>query len=133
MTATREELLSLIGRLEEATEPSREMDCRIAVAVGWSKADGVAIAHEKLEQNECPFDWYHFAGARDVPAYTASIDAAMMLVHDGWNVWVWRAHSWGPEWQAAVNRGEIAVAPTAPLALCIACLKARAKLMESTP
>lgn len=106
---TREDL---IAALEAATGPVRELDFTIAAAAGW------------------PDSPYSHAHAR---RYTASIDAALSLVPDGWS---WQVDNEGTVWlqhglksdddravwfDPAVQLGRI-VPPA--LAICTAALKA---------
>ena len=112
----------LIARLEAATGASRELDAAIAEAVGYivryDKADprGTTPYYQPVPD----YSW------RPVPTYTASIDAALTLVPEGWDYTIY-------------SRGEVSVhrsksgtrtfydaeAATPALAICIAALKAR--------
>lgn len=66
----------LIARLESADGPSRELDWAIAESLGWTRRQvGQVIACY------APSDPHMKAGA---PRYTASIDAALTLVPEGW-------------------------------------------------
>lgn len=120
----------LIERLEKATGPDRELDLAIGEAVGEANHSGPA--HHR------PFrEW--------AKHYTASIDAALTLVPEGWwmtldryvisdepepSPMAWRA--WlrkiegdldgdGPVY----HRKHFSPAPTPAIALCIAAMKAR--------
>ena len=111
---------TLIARLESADGPSRELDAMIQHRI----ASGVGCG-----------------AAQDAPRYTASIDAALTLVPDGWN---WMAGNRNqPIARAYVENGQMAfvglggmkrnpdrqwfecVASTPALALAAAALKAR--------
>lgn len=74
---------ALAERIEQATEPSRELDAEIALAVGWTyrlRGDG----HCWFPPNS-KYPWEH---EMDAPPFTASIDAALTLVPEGleWSV-----------------------------------------------
>ncbi|NQX95018.1 MAG: hypothetical protein HRT64_08895 [Erythrobacter sp.] len=68
----------LIKRLEAATEPSRELDAEIATLSGWEHIVGAA--------------WQRPDGvtvnSTRIPCFTNSIDAALTLVGEGWEVGV---------------------------------------------
>ncbi len=101
--------MTIVERLEAASEGSRELDFAIAdVILGPVKPPYIRGHCEK---------------------YTTSLDAAMTLVPEGANTYLAsedrHSHSW--EWSLRdklANRHH-ARAATAPLALCIAALKAR--------
>jgi hypothetical protein len=118
----------LIERLEKATGPDRELDGAIALSLGWT--------FQKMKGDSKPY--YRKPGETtyymrsEVPAYTASIDAALTLVPEGWAYQLTllfepRVHGnqqaivWPPDKASPVSG-----APTMPLAICIAALKARA-------
>ena len=100
----------LIARLEAASEGSRELDEAIHSFIG-SPHDGRGLVS---------FPW---------PSYTTSLDAALMLVPEGWVV---EDLFIGADKTSCVDllfSGKPAAngsANTAPLAVCIAALKARA-------
>jgi len=118
----REALLALAERVEKLIGPDREVDAEIADAVHWD--DPITFSDD----------------ARLLP-YTASLDAAMTLVPEGWN---WMAGNRNqPTARAYVNNGELhftgaaarknpaqqwheVVAATPALALTAAALRARA-------
>ena len=122
-------LLALAERCEQAAGPDRELDCHI---------------HALIEgRNIRPERWIETVRLHDhaVPRYTASLDAAVTLVPEGY---YWQAangkrrHS---EPQACAdlfvahgpNRGDMsftADAATAALALCAAALRVRAAAYE---
>jgi hypothetical protein len=116
MTSAAEAGAGLIAKLEKAEGPSRELDALIALASGWTVHHGD--------------NWIGPHGQIVVPAYTASLDAAMTLVPEG--EWVELS---GPRkylniplpvpnhWRA--EAGNIGWGATAPLALCTAALRAR--------
>ena len=103
--------------LEKAEGPDRKLDERIAAAVG---------AHGPRE---------------DAPPYTASLDAALTLIPNGWYcdlhngspmpppsyVWLWRRGFGGAQNKRATDSRVYGSAATPALAICIAALKARMK------
>lgn len=113
---TKDELVKLAARCEAASGPDQELDREIAVAVGhpWDYAA----------------DWGSRGHERPVAfPYTASIDAAMMLVPGGWD-WClsmgagdYAEASLAPSWKVTECSG---TADTPALALCAASLRARA-------
>lgn len=129
----------LIAALEAATGPSRELDRHIARLIGWHR---VEPRHTRSTHGAwiAPADWI---GAMsdgspmldslhgttmhpDVPAYTASIDAALTLVPEGCE---WSRHRGandrmtmqvdGPGYIGRHGQGA-----TPAIALCIAALRA---------
>lgn len=105
--------LELIERLEKATGPDREFDEAIARLAGWYIDGG---------------------GYTSAPRFTASIDAALTLVPKGFN---WSLGSMGGKGFKAdlhhIERGfgPVCIGVTAPIAICIAAIKARAALFGS--
>ena len=120
---TREEL---IAALEKAEGPSRELDCEIAMH-RMPELRGFARIGE---------DWVHpqYSTIRTYAIeYTASIDAALTLVPEGWDwsvVLAERFEDKNPASCQVIQRGRLKFhtthAATPALALCIAALKARA-------
>lgn len=98
---TDTEMEGLVKRLEAATGPDRELDARIAVAVG---ATMTATASAN---------------------YTGSIDAALTLVPEGGYMKIMRPVAESAMHPEATVGSEWALGKTIPLALCIAALKAR--------
>jgi hypothetical protein len=102
----------LIGRLEKATAPDRELDDAIRA---WLSARRIGIAY-------MPY-----------PNYTSSIDAALTLVPAGcqWTIeqdaaWVrWLTEDDVGEAQGVLNQRE---GECTAICICIAALKARAAL-----
>lgn len=120
----------LIAALEAATGPNRVLD--VAVCPYPTRVGEIA---DWLYEDPCfPGDWSR------VPRYTASIDAALALVPEGWKVNLsteknasfkgFAAHAWvkDRDWpDPCSGDGSIAEdghASTIPLALCIAALRA---------
>lgn len=118
----------LIARLEAATGPDRELDEAIVKAL-YPEAivnlycvdddEPIVFPAEPLVRNK-----------RDLPRFTASIDAALMLVPEGHDVHVNLYFGRNGEGAAVVSKLKQinlprTFAPTPALALCIAALKAR--------
>ena len=113
----------LITRLEAATGPDRELDAAICIDLGLSK-DNVMVGVDgwciNSETNPNPYK---------SPTFTASIDAALTLVPEGYypiidfaevKCFIRDRNNFDhdpPAWCAK--------APTPALAICIAALKAR--------
>ena len=92
----------LIARLEQATGPNRELDHAVETAVLG--------------------EWTYYA-----PEYTASIDAALTLVPEGFN-WTVDGFPSGPACAScylADAGGQLHDGATPAIAICIASLKAR--------
>lgn len=70
----------LIERLEKATGPDRELDLAIGQLLPPPHPFSLSIEQQR-------------GGKPPVPAFTASIDAALTLVPEGWD---WRVS--GPDW-----------------------------------
>lgn len=113
---------ALIARLESADGPSRELDWAIAESLGWTRCQvGQVIACY------APGDPHMKAGA---PRYTASIDAALTLVPEGWHMSVNTTVGALLQGSAAVRDRDggpsfASAASTPALALAAAALKAR--------
>ncbi len=125
-----ETLLALAERCEQVSGPDRELDRQVALATGW--------AIMKVQGD----DWLMPPTGRpvgDPRRYTASLDAALTLVPEGWGWLVSqpnaKALASGLLKMRTPVMGEVqygcdqrfAVAAAAPaLALCAAALRARA-------
>lgn len=142
------DLSSLIERIEKSEGPDRAADALIGAAIRWLPQDGQAWLRDwRGDFGPMPRMTGRIAAFHDngdpavhweAPNFTASLDAAVTLVPEGW---YWRAgHGvlW-PGW-AHLNlkhpdhcdRGDehSAHAETPALALCAAALRARIKEME---
>ena len=115
--------MTLLQELERATEGSRELDAKIAEAIGWC----FVPAHTLSEAKWLPPAWSDPQTDPDYsapPAFSTSLDAARTLVPEG----MWMAAEMGAggheNWWTWFVGKEQASAPTAALALCIAALKA---------
>lgn len=112
---------SVIERLEKATGPDRELDGDIYLFLHPEMRQLSETATGSIKPE-------HYSS----PVYTASIDAALTLVPEGW---CWSAHGGDvcrpgaqlDKPQIETADGEIIVdqAATTAIALCIASLKAR--------
>lgn len=128
----REGLVDLAERCEKASGPDRELEWRIAEAIGVGEWRQSTVWPPFMPGSKID---------KAIPAYTASLDAAMTLVPD--------QHSYGIEaytpdhntlgWTVhllldanILGRGVSAFATTFSLALCAAALKARARAAEVT-
>lgn len=121
--------MNLIERIEGAEGPSRELDAEIFIAVCWpdwriqtdcEKFPEQVQSGRIQEPNGC--------GWRNAPAYTASLDAAMSLVPEGWH---WTVNDFGDHASAyLINAAHEMARPhkqfqaTPALALCAAALRA---------
>lgn len=116
--------MTLISRLEQATEGSRELDAEIAkIKFG---ADAVRMGGAGWPEGAIIVPCY--PGWQIMPAYTRSLDAAMSLSEGR----VWKIISeWTPKrsyafvWNGdGTSTGHESDASTPAIALCIASLKA---------
>lgn len=125
---------ALIEKLAQAEGPSRELDAEIALAQGIVRErDGDCFyGHHYYSVMVLERGYYdHEGNAPELPRYTASIDAALTLVPDGWLPrhieWVeWLSRS---RVQACLLSAEGVVlarsATTPAIAFCIAALSAK--------
>lgn len=112
-------ILDLTERCEKATGPDRELDATIAKAVGEKHGRETGWCNNENG------DYYVIdeCAAR----YTASIDAAMMLVPEGCEFWCGSKDATGTSWAWVGQFGgpeEIGTAASPALALCAAALRA---------
>lgn len=137
----RDTLLALATLCEDATWPDRALDAAITVAltegatgVERPPLDGLTDEPQAgwLLTFDTPRPWTERWVC--VPAYTASLDAALTLVPEGAGIKLdrhWTPRHEGPVWMAVLytGLGEMHVSedrPTPALALCAAALLARA-------
>lgn len=125
------DLLELAERCEAAEGPDRALDCWIMGKVSdpsWTDAD-------------CEYAAHNPGVTLGPPAYTASLDAAMMLVPEGWGWLVSQPNAKAlasgllkertpvmGEVQYGIDHRHTVAAATPALALCAASLRARAHL-----
>jgi hypothetical protein len=109
-----EKLIELAERCEKAKKPDRELDADIALTQGWTEHPGD--------------NWIGPHGQISVPAFTASLDAALTLVPEGHD-WIIEHVNGGLTICARVGHNDpdrISWGDIAALALCAAALRARA-------
>ena len=126
----KDELLALAERVEGLTGPDRGVDAAIAVAMfGGTTAIPLGCYWTGGE-------YYH---ATSAAAYTASLDAAMSLVPEGWayatgnghqGAWAWCQPDDSRTWVAPED---LSKAATPALALTAAALRAIAKIEGEQP
>lgn len=143
-----DDLIDLAARVEALEGPDREVDAEIALSIGIVRErDGNSFyGHRDYSVMVLERGYYDIEGsAPELPSYTASLDAALMLVPEGWN---WMAGNRNqPTARAYVENGKPAfidsamrrhperrwhevVASTPALALTAASLRAIAEGME---
>jgi hypothetical protein len=132
-----DELLRLAERVEAATGPERELDAEIGYIADWSKPGHDRIRYLRDTARNSFADIGRFT---EVPDYTASLDAAMSLVPEGWTLAQllrsddrnhWSALMWGMDpWTDLRPNAPSARAATPALALCAASLRSRAHPLE---
>ena len=142
----RSDLLALADRVEAADGPERELDRAVARFVGWHRVEP-RFTRNKHGAWIAPGDFLGtYSGGspildslhgtdmhREVPPFTASLDAAMTLVPEGWD-WAAGSAQDGCGGHAFMRRVghlgrpiDVDVDAAAPaLALTAACLRARA-------
>jgi hypothetical protein len=133
-------LLDLAARCEAAGKPSKALNREIALAVGW-------VRQTPSEARRSNPAWFHPDDCRDGHVlmdslhgttmwrepldYTASLDAAMTLVPDGWH---FSLHANGGDLSRAAVYGfapkpdDWCYGATPAVALCAAALRARAQV-----
>jgi hypothetical protein len=115
----------LIERLQAATCGSRELDGLISM---WLQVGELTESMERTAKDWAASgpEWTEQEGSHCVPHFTTSINAALTLVPKGCG---WLAQHIDRDAMATifppVAENTVAWAKTAPLALCIAALKAR--------
>lgn len=128
----------LIARIEAASGPDRELDCRILCAdKNWHFRKMIVpennASHVSFRTSDGDKSLYY------TPKYTASVDAALTLVPDGM---LWMVTNTGvddphkpdfskatavvADWRRSASEGGDRSAATPALALCAAALRARA-------
>lgn len=137
--------MTLLHRLAQAKGPDRELAREVARLVGWHRVEprhtsnrkGGWIAPEDwngtMSDGSPILDGTHGTTIhRDVPDYTASLDAVLRLLPEGWGVHMSMCenntykHPLVKLWSSyPVNRNVFGEADTLPIALLIAILRAR--------
>jgi hypothetical protein len=118
---SKQQLLDLARRLEEATGPDRELDLQIATTCGAKVLEATAIATGRAFE-------YRRIPERAALTFTASIDAAMTLVPEGFDWAVFRTNG-GLTVHAWCGNREDVFGATPALALAAAALRARAETL----
>ena len=127
------DLDTLIAELEQASEGSRDLDARVALAAGWLRKFG---DDGRTYWKHGDDSWLAISDGGPDFYPTTSIDAALTLVPEGFVWGVGTDIDEGPSavltrYPADYKTGdgfeyhEHTTAATPPLALCIAALKAR--------
>jgi hypothetical protein len=126
LTDKRQQLLQLKDRLEKAAGPDRKIDRDIARILGWKHVTDFHIGTG-------PTDWCGDAPAGGgygirLPDWSASLDAAVTLVPEGFGIELqryWRKEP-GDWWSVGLSWGtdgdyvQALDRPSAALALCLA-------------
>ena len=127
----------LIEKLEAADGPSRELDAEIGCKLhgnnyGLASAlNSYAVMPEKDDRVETGHYWEVCSGASTLIKslkYSSSIDAAMTLIPDGWDLFSVNLIQGDFEYDVAVSRGRGPYGcqhKSIPIAICIAALRAR--------
>ena len=140
-------LLALAERVEKETGPDRELDADVFMAFGrdqpfrgrfqaWNCPNNHEIEHgmsmDQAIAAGCPT--WRAANLFHTPTYTASLDAAMTLVPEGWSFEVrcsgtgdrGQASAWNPMKAPGHEEVRVMGCATPALALTAAALRARA-------
>lgn len=138
-------LIELAERCEKAAGPDRSLDLEILTAItgkqwrysqAWENNTDLVFEERADDAIEIMDPFNEFPEIRMVPKFTASLDAALKLVPNGWGFKADCGLGWGNsftvghvgenrlyDWPDSYGR-----AATPPLALCSAALRARASL-----
>jgi hypothetical protein len=131
-------LLALAERCEQADGPDRELDAEIEACL-TSRVTHPLAPGWTFEAQNCEWKLARLAeikfisrASRPAPHYTASLDAAVMLVPEGCGYDFGKnllGYAWGGVTMPDHNEIEIS-ADTPALALCAAALRARAAMLH---
>lgn len=131
--------MTLISRLQNAEEGSRELDAMLTSVLGWHR---VTPSQARMKRGGwiSPEDWLgemsngspildQMHGTtihRDPPPWTTSVDSALTLVPEGRGIQMIAQKGFAAAWliENAEEEQDVCEAPTLPLAIVIACLKA---------
>jgi hypothetical protein len=144
-------IADLVARLEKASGPDRELDADIAIAVfaTVNTEDDLVYARKRSPGNDATHPGHYFiksrsgAQAHSAPHYTASVDAALTLVPEGWRFDISNRAPTPHAGRAYIHNGELIyagvggtrnpryqafenTAASPAIAICIAALRARA-------
>jgi hypothetical protein len=122
---TTDAMFKLAERCEQAMGPDHQLDADIAATQGWSnfslKDRRGALGRPPVRTGKTlMLEW--------VRRYTASLDAAMTLVPEGWYWQVGQGnHAWAAAYENPIppSTRVDSIAATPALALCAAALRAR--------
>ena len=133
------DLLTISRRVSEATGPSRELDAKVAEAIGWRAShDPWWNWHEGPRYDPPGDEWCIRRDGRNdlacneaLPSFTASLDAVAALIAEKLPWFKWSLHKSGSPYVAGVMRDapirtmpHMGVAATPALALLSAALLA---------
>lgn len=119
-------MLDLIEKLEKAAGPDRDLDRDVALACGWKRKPWVSGAVWE------PPTWKPGKPRRSaVPKFTASIDAALPLMPQGWHAILYTETRCAELYPTEIPKRPAGIqsranGPRIAVAICIAALKARA-------
>jgi len=103
------ELEKLAERVEGLSGPDREVDAAIALASGWRVCRGNWWTPDQASRAKKARRSIWSSGSPvQLPAYTASLDAAMTLVPEGLGLHInryWTASHDGPVWSCEISTG----------------------------
>jgi hypothetical protein len=139
--------LELAERCEKATGPQRELDVAIAIECGPAakRLESLMAGSPHNTVAEIAKEADRESPLVCIPSYTASLDAALTLVPEGWfvhsitefNQRTWEVSLRGPDelrfakgpeaWANSRTKGNERGVATPALALCAAALRARAE------
>lgn len=83
------DFIELARHCEEATGPDRELDADICIAIGYAGANSAGAENIRLDpdwEGDLLFELNGEDCCNPIPPLTASLDAAMTLVPEGWSV-----------------------------------------------
>ncbi len=117
--------ITLLTKLGQAQEGSRELDVCVGKAVGWHGSNwSMGWLPPEVKLTEASHTRH-----QDMPAFTTNLQAAVDLVPEGLP---WHMESAGIVEMGTSNGPVEGIAATPALALCIAILKAHHKFKKSS-
>jgi hypothetical protein len=131
----KDKLLELAERCEAATGPDRELDAAVC-APDYRRLLGAPFVSLSPDARRVEFGTHHqgedhIVYSREPLPVTASLDAAMTLVPEGW---CFELGDWEGAWARVFVNGNtercFAEAATPALALCAAALRSRSQTTE---
>lgn len=125
-------IADLIQEVESLTEPSRDIDVKIGLLVGWQRK--VEYANEKEENSRNVIWILHGERTARLPRFTDSLEAALQLLELVAPKYIggvsWSTDECGFEATAIVNNGDYCHGATPALAVCLAALKIKQSQLE---